>query len=152
MTIYRFVAILFALLVLVAAVLQIALGDSVKILRLDRANALVFLLLFSASVIFYIGRAKKDPHLFIRKLAGLDAVDEAVGRATEMGKSILFVPGIQDLDDIQTIAGLSILSKVAAVTAEYDTPLLVPILYPLAFAAGQETVKQAYINAGKSES
>jgi hypothetical protein len=64
---------------------------------------------------------------------------------------VLFIPGIQDLDDIQTIAGLSILNRVASVTAQYETPLLVPILYPLAFAAGQEVVKQAYINAGKAD-
>ncbi len=152
MTVSRLVAILFAVLAIVAAAAQVALGDSASIFRLDRTNALVLVLVFSASVLFYISRARKDSNLFIRKLPGLDAVDEAVGRATEMGRSILFVPGIQDLDDIQTIAGLSILDRVATVTAEYDTPLLVPILYPLAFAAGQEIVKQAYINAGKSDS
>jgi hypothetical protein len=148
----RLVAILFAVLAIVAVAAQVTLGDSASIFRLDRTNALVFVLVFSASVLFYISRARKDANLFIRKLPGLDAVDEAVGRATEMGRSILFVPGIQDLDDIQTIAGLSILNRVATITAEYDTPLLVPILYPLAFAAGQEIVKQAYINAGKSDS
>jgi len=80
-------------------------------------------------IVTYLIR-KKGPGM-IRKVAGLAAVDEAIGRATEMGRSILFVPGIQDLDDIQTIAGLSILNRVATITAEYDTPLLVPILYPL---------------------
>jgi hypothetical protein len=146
------VATLFAVLAIVAVVAQVTLGDSASIVRLDRTNALVLMLVFSASVLYYVSRARKHSNLFIRKLPGLDAVDEAVGRATEMGRSILFVPGIQDLDDIQTIAGLSILNRVATITAEYDTPLLVPILYPLAFAAGQEIVRQAYINAGKSES
>ncbi|MEW5994012.1 MAG: DUF6754 domain-containing protein [Candidatus Zixiibacteriota bacterium] len=37
----------------------------------------------------------------------MEAVDEAVGRATEMGKKIVFVPGISDMDNMQTIAGLS---------------------------------------------
>jgi len=93
----------------------------------------------------------EERHSFIRKLPGLEAVDEAVGRATEMGRTVLFVPGIQDLDDIQTIAGLSILNRVANITAEYETDLLVPILYPLAFAAGQEVVRSAYMNAGKAD-
>ncbi len=117
----------------------------------ERTNALVLLLFFSAAVLFYIRRAKGGTSLFIRRLPGLEAVDEAVGRATEMGRAVLFIPGIQELDEIQTIAGLSILNRVAGITARYDTDLLVPILYPLAFAAGQEVVKSAYASAGRSE-
>ena len=36
--------------------------------------------------------------LKLRKIAGLEAVDEAVGRATEMGRPIMFVPGILDMN------------------------------------------------------
>jgi len=64
----------------------------------------------------------------------------------------LFIPGIQEIDEIQTIAGLSILGRVAKITATYDTPLIVPILYPMAFAAGQEVVKESYLDAGKPDS
>jgi len=127
-------------------------SDSGALLLTNRLNALVLLAVFATVVVWYIRRARAGESLFIRKLPGLEAVDEAVGRATEMGKSVLFIPGIQELDEIQTIAGMSILSRVAKVTATYDTPLLVPILYPIAFAAGQEVVRQAYMNAGKSES
>ncbi len=119
--------------------------------RPERTNALVLLLFFSAAVLLYIRRANRGASLFIRKLPGLEAIDEAVGRATEMGRTVLFVPGIQDLDDMQTIAGLSILNRVANITARYETDLLVPILYPLAFAAGQEVVRTAYMNAGKAD-
>ncbi|MCK4403591.1 MAG: fibronectin type III domain-containing protein, partial [candidate division Zixibacteria bacterium] len=80
--------------------------------RTTRVNMLVLLLIFSASVLLYIRSAKGGKSLFIRKLAGLEAMEEAVGRATEMGKPVLFIPGISDLDEIQTIAGLSILGKV----------------------------------------
>ena len=57
--------------------------------------------------------ARRARKLNIRKIAGLEAVEEAVGRATEMGRPCLFVPGMQDMNDIQTIAGLSMLSRVA---------------------------------------
>ena len=33
----------------------------------------------------------------------------------------LFVPGNQDMDNVQTVAGLTILSSVARKTAEYET-------------------------------
>jgi len=120
--------------------------------RADRVNMFVFLIIFSLSVIFYIQSAKIGKSLFIRKISGMEAVEEAVGRATEMGKPVLFIPGIQEIDEIQTIAGLSILGRVAKITATYDTPLIVPILYPMAFAAGQEVVRESYLDAGKPES
>lgn len=120
--------------------------------RFSRLNMLVLLVLFSASVLLFIQGAKAGKGLFVRKLSGLEAVEEAVGRATEMGRPVLFVPGIQELDEIQTIAGLSILGRVARITAQYETPLVVPVLYPMALAAAGEVVKGAYWDAGKPES
>lgn len=149
--ILRLILILILLLSMTGICLAQPDDDGGALFRVERLNALILLVVFSISVLYYISRAKGGSELFIRKLQGLEAVDEAVGRATEMGRSVLYIPGIQDLDDIQTIAGLSILNRVASVTAQYETPLMVPILYPLAFAAGQEVVRQAYINAGKAD-
>ncbi len=120
--------------------------------RFDRINALVLVLIFSAAVLLYTNWAKKGKKLFLRKIPGLDAVEEAVGRATEMGRPVLFIPGIAELDEIETIAGISILGRVAKITAQYDTPLMVPVRYPLVLAAGQEVVEQAYIEMGKGDS
>jgi hypothetical protein len=120
--------------------------------RVSRTNMLVLLLVFSAAVLLYIRGAKRGKSLFVRKLAGLEAMEEAVGRATEMGKPVLFIPGISEIDEIQTIAGLSILGRVARVTAQYETPLVVPVLYPMALAAAGEVVKGAYLDSGRPES
>ena len=57
--------------------------------------------------------ARSGGQIKVREIAGLKAIEEAVGRATEMGRSVLFVPGIQDVSEIQTIAGITVLSKVA---------------------------------------
>jgi hypothetical protein len=119
--------------------------------RKDRINIFILFIVFSVSLILYIRSARKGKGFFIRKISGLDAIEEAVGRATEMGKSVLYIPGIQELDEIQTIAGLSILGKVAKITAAYDTPLLVPVMYSMVMVAGQEVIKEAYFNAGKPE-
>jgi hypothetical protein len=123
----------------------------VSTFRFDRINALVFVLIFSGAVLIYTRWAKQGKKLFIRKIAGLDAVEEAVGRATEMGKPVLYIPGIQELDEIETIAGISILGRVARITAQYETPLVVPVRYPLVLAAGQEIVEQAYTEVGKKD-
>ena len=113
---------------------------------------MVLVLVFSSAILLYTKWAKQGKPLFIRKIPGLDAVEEAVGRATEMGRPVLFIPGIAELDEIETIAGISILGRVAKITAQYDTPLNVPVRYPLVLAAGQEVVEQAYIEAGKKDS
>lgn len=126
--------------------------EQVSVARWDRLNALIFMFLFSIVILIYTKWARQGKKLFIRKINGLDEVEEAVGRATEMGKPVLFIPGIQELDEIETIAGISILGRVARITARYGTPLLVPVRYPLVLAAGQEVVEQAYNEEGNPES
>jgi hypothetical protein len=122
-----------------------------SVFRVSRLTVLIFMLIFSAAVLLYTSWAKRGKSLFVRKIPGIDAVEEAVGRATEMGKPVLFIPGISDIDEIETIAGLSILGRVAKITAQYDTPLSVPVRYPMILAAGQEVVEQSYIEVGKHD-
>ncbi|MDP3025688.1 MAG: hypothetical protein Q8O10_09170 [candidate division Zixibacteria bacterium] len=126
-------------------------SESTPLFRADRINILVLFIIFCAVVLLYIRSARKGKEFFIRKINGLEAIEEGVGRATEMGRPVLFIPGIDELDEIQTIAGLSILSRVAKITAQYNTPLLVPVRYPLVLAAAQESVKGAYLDAGKGD-
>lgn len=137
----------------IAIDVQVALAQesSGGVFRDDRINALVLVSVFSAAVLLYTRWARQGKPLFLRKIPGLDAVEEAVGRATEMGRPVLFVPGIAELDEIETIAGISILGRVARITAQYETPLMVPVRYPLVLAAGQEVVEQAYIEMGKKD-
>ena len=125
--------------------------ESGSAFRYNRLNALILMVIFSIVILIYTKWAKSGKELFIRKIAGLDEVEEAVGRATEMGKPVLFIPGIQEIDEIETIAGISILGRVARITARYDTPLMVPVRYPMVLAAGQEIVEQAYIEEGKPD-
>lgn len=108
----------------------------------------VIILVICGSVVFYIQKAKKGISLKVRKISGLAAVDEAVGRATEMGRSVLFVPGIQDINDIQTIAGITILSRVSKTAAEYGAKVEVPTSRSLVMTAARETVQASYLAVG----
>lgn len=103
------------------------------------------------SVVAFIRLARTGRKLNIRKIAGLEAVTEAVGRATEMGRSIVFVPGIQDMNDIQTIAGLTVLSHVARTAAEYSAKVEVPTSRSLVMTAARETVQASYLAAGRPD-
>jgi hypothetical protein len=116
-----------------------------------RVNMLLFLVFFFAVIIYFISRAKKGKSLFIRRIAGLDAIEEAVGRATEMGRPVLFVPGIEDVNQIQTVAAMIILGNVAKMVADYDVPFFVPICRPFVVPVAEERVKEGYAAAGRPD-
>ena len=117
----------------------------------DMANLFIIALILSASIFYFIESARRGTKLFVRKIAGLEAVDEAIGRATEMGRPILYIPGINDLDDVQTLASLTILGRVAGQIAEYETQIRMPVSRSLVMTAARETIKQAYQTAGRPD-
>jgi len=107
--------------------------------------------IISAAIGYFIMSARGGKQLFIRKIAGLEAVDEAIGRATEMGRPILFIPGIQDMDDVQTVAGITILGRIAKTIAEYDSKLFVPTSRSIVMTTARESIKEAYLAAGRPD-
>ncbi|MEA3265543.1 MAG: DUF6754 domain-containing protein [Candidatus Fermentibacteria bacterium] len=116
-----------------------------------RIGMLILLTLISLAIFYYIEQGKRGKDLYIRRIAGLTAVEDAVGRATEMGRPVLYIPGIMDMDDIQTIASMVILSRVAMKTAEYGSSLLVPTCRSVVMSVAQETVKESYMQMGRPD-
>lgn len=116
-----------------------------------RINSFIACLLFTAIMLLSIGWARSGREIFIRRIAGLNAIDEAIGRATEVGKKVLYIPGIQSMDNIQTIASIAILGHVARSTARYGTDLDVPNKDPITFASAREAVHGAYLAEGRPD-
>ncbi len=116
-----------------------------------KANNLLLMALFSALVLIAIALAKRRPNIFLRRIPGLDAVEEAIGRATEMGRPILYLTGSDDMSSLSTIAATVILGQVAKRTAAYDTQLKVPHRDPIVMAVCQEIVKESYLEAGRPD-
>ncbi len=121
----------------------------------DRSNLLVLILLFFALVLVFTrlteDHARRGQAPFVRKIAGLTAIEEAIGRATEMGRAVLYVPGIDDANNIQTIYSMIILGNVAKTVARYETPLIVPVCRAFVVPLAEETVKQGYLDAGRPD-
>jgi hypothetical protein len=104
-------------------------------------------------LILMIRRARggtKIPEIY--KVAGLDAMDEAIGRCTEMGRPVHFAPGIGDVQNAQTLAAMSILGYVAKQCAKYDTDLIDTNRNVIVYSMSEAIVKQAYAEAGKLDS
>jgi len=121
------------------------------VFNFEKLNVLVALISFGALILYFIYHARRGKKMFIRRIPGLEAVDEALGRATELGKSVLYVSGIGYEGDVQTIAAMNILGNVAEEVAHYDTDLIVPCMNPIVMTIEQELVKQAYTRAGRPE-
>ncbi|MEM3714257.1 MAG: DUF6754 domain-containing protein [Nitrososphaeria archaeon] len=116
----------------------------------------LLLLIIAFGISYYnIMRAKtgKLP-LLKRKIPAVDAIEQAVGRATELGRPIIFTPGLSSLETIdapQTLAGLSILSYVSKLAAKTKTPIFVGVSKATILPLAQEIVKMACLEAGVPE-
>jgi hypothetical protein len=110
------------------------------------------LIAFYAAVMFVTqSQARRGVEIPIRRIPGLDALDEAIGRSTEMGRPVLYVPGIDEIKEIQTIYSMMILRHVARKTAEYGTPLIVPVKDSVVLTFAEEAVKQGCMDAGRPD-
>ena len=122
-----------------------------NIFHLGKFPILVISVIFTGLILIFVSSAKKGKKLYVRPLAGINAVDDAIGRATEMGKPILYILGLGTAGDIATIAGFTILARVARRTAEYQTKVIIPVQDPVVLAVAQETVRTAYLEAGRPD-
>jgi hypothetical protein len=118
-----------------------------------RLFGLLVLVVIWALVIYYI-TSRRLP--YIRRVPGLDAIDEAIGRATEMGKPVFFSYGIASRGfDLRTLVGISLLGHVARTCARNEARLIVPtggsegsyIVRPTV----EEAVRTAYVLEGKQD-
>jgi len=114
----------------------------------ERILQFSLVIIFSGTLIFFTRKAKRGEEIFLRNIPGLKAVEEAVGRSTEMGKPVLFVPGIQDMDQVETVAGVIVLGHVSKMTARYETPLNVPVSRAIVMKAAREACKESYLIEG----
>ena len=109
---------------------------------------LVLTIVFCAPIIYFILAARRGREIYVRPIAGLSAISEAIGRATEMGRPVLYCAGLSGLD-IDGLCSMAILGQIAKLTARYNLRILVPmndyLLYPIA----EEAVREAYSAEGK---
>ncbi len=117
-----------------------------------RTNVLIGIIITGLLVALFVYRGRRGKSLFLRPIAGLLAVDEAIGRATEMGKPILYSAGRGGMSRPATMASMNILSSVAEKVASYGTPLIFPNNDPVVTAVAQEVTKEGYAKAGHPDS
>ena len=117
----------------------------------ERIVMFLAIMVFSGTLLFFIRKARRGEAIFLRTIPGLKAVEEAVGRSTEMGKPVLYVPGIMDMDQVETVAGVIVLGHVSKMTARYETTLNVPVSRAIVMKAAREACKESYLMEGRPD-
>jgi hypothetical protein len=106
--------------------------------------------------IFILGgmeMAKKKLPPF-RKLSGLDALPEMVGRAAEMNRPVHFTTGLGSLTESvapQLVAGLAVLAHVSELCAKYGVKIIYSVYAAQVMPIATELMKAAYVKVGKPE-
>lgn len=123
-------------------------------LVIERVLGLVVLVVLALAMYWRMQVAKAGQLPSIRPIPGLDALKEAVGRATELGRPVHYSTGIGALDNEfgpQTLAGLGMLQYVSKLCAEYDTKIINTVCNAVVFPVAQEMVKAGLTEAGKPD-
>jgi hypothetical protein len=108
-------------------------------------------MLFMIMVIYAsIRTIKKGKQVSLRPIPGLDALDEAVGRAAEMGRPVHYTPGYT-LGGLYNptmgpgvLAGITILRKVAESAAHRGVKTIVTLAQPEAVPIVEDILRTAY--------
>jgi len=131
-------------------------------LIVGRTSVMIFAIVIGIIVIYFLATTKRDNLPKVRRLAGLDAIKEAVGRAVETGRPVHFTPGWTERQlytggsggsggAADILAGMSVLSYLARTVADYGSRLIVTLgsaeLVPMA----GEIVRNGYMAAGKAD-
>jgi hypothetical protein len=119
---------------------------------MDHADPVVRILCFSicGAILWMIFRARAGRQPYIRRIPGLTAIDEAVGRATEMGRPMLLQPGLWGIEVI-TLQALQILAYIARTAARFGNRIMMPVADAALLPVAEEAIKESYNQEGKIE-
>lgn len=95
-------------------------------------------------------RAKSGRQLYVRRIPGLNAIDEAIGRATEMGRPILEIPGLTAFGVI-AVQALTIFKYITKESARFATPMRFLTADATVYTVAQEAIYDAYQEAGRPD-
>lgn len=112
----------------------------------------IIMLICCVMVYVFIARARSGMKIpAIRKINGLEAIDEAIGRATEMGRPVHTTAGLGYVYDTETFAFWAVLGHVAKQCAKYDTRIINTNCDEQVYAINHEIIRQAYLEAGRPD-
>lgn len=108
----------------------------------------IVLVVIVAGVLVAIGLARRGRSLPVREIAGLTVFEEAVARATEMGRPTLFTcGGTCEMRRVQLFASMPLLRHVAKLSGQLGNRLIVPVGFPETLPVHANAMRDGYLEA-----
>lgn len=119
---------------------------------LEHSNPLAALMLLalSATLVTTIATALMGRLPYIRRIPGLNAIDDAVGRATEMGRPMLFSTGLGGLS-IVTLQALAVASHVGRKAVRYGARMIMPVCDSSIMPITEQMMREVHASEGRPE-
>jgi len=118
----------------------------------NRFQFVLLVVMFAFTLIaLYVSRKGKQPFGGMRKITAMEHLEEAVGRAAEMGKGVFFTQGTGTLASTeagQVLAGVSVMGKVGEYCAKLGVPIKVICREGVTQNIDEVVLREAYTKAG----
>lgn len=120
-----------------------------------RLVTFIYMVIFFALMYYYMMINKEEKYT-IRTMPAMQAIPEAVGRAAEMGRPVLWTPGISGAlnnssQGPQILAAISVLEYVTEECVKAGVHIQAVVPLPDALPLIEETMRTAYLREGKPE-
>lgn len=104
---------------------------------------IVIMIILAVPLFYFIAKARRGHTFFVRRIAGIDAIDQAIGRAAEMGRPVSFCTGLTSISPV-LYAVLGVLFHVSRRCSIYRNKLLLPQYHPEVMAIAESVMKDGY--------
>lgn len=121
---------------------------------IDHATPAILILIFltMSVLLHYIRRAQERGLGYVRRIRGIDAIDEAAGRAAELGRPMAFSFGALTSVGPTLYAVLGVLHHVARKAARYRVRCIVPQNAPDVLPFAEDVTREAFREEGRLSS
>lgn len=116
----------------------------------DNWFAAILIVIIATFVLGSIAIARSGVPLYIRRIPGLDAIDEAIGRSTEMGRPVTMIPGMTAFG-VVAVQSLTIFKYITQQIARFATPMRLLTADATVYAVAQEAIQDAYNETGRPD-
>lgn len=117
---------------------------------IEHASPCIAAFLIASIALVYANVRRSSGGGYIRRIAGIDAIQYAVSRAVEEGRPVSFTTGITGVGPV-LYACLGVLKEVARKIATFKSKIIVPQNSPEALAMVEDAIRQSYLEAGRLE-
>lgn len=123
-------------------------------MEINNLFALGMLIVLCAIMYYTYSLVKRGKVPYIRRIPGLDAIEEAIGRSVELGKPVYYPLGAAGFGDAWTggkMAALSLINYTAGLCAERGTKLIGGTTHTALIPMMDDVMSQAYNAKGVPE-